>query len=148
MSQAQPAMPRDDLSAVLGRRVGDVWVTPDGHVVPANYGRHRDEAGALGELVARLAAALDPQMIWLFGSRARGDGRQDSDFDLLVVAKRDGSFDDDDYEAVGAPLSGSGIAADVVPASLDVFRASLGLDTSFIWRIVHEGRLLYGGQPE
>ena len=132
----------------LGRRVGDVWLTPSGHVVAPNYGRHGNEAAALEDLMHRLAEALDPQMIWLFGSRARGDERQDSDFDLCVVAKPDGCFDDDDFEKVYAPISGSGIGADVVPATLDVFRASLGLNTSFIWRIVHEGRLVYGTMPE
>jgi predicted nucleotidyltransferase len=37
------------------------------------------------EVVRRLSIAIDPDRIILFGSRARGDGRPDSDFDLLVI---------------------------------------------------------------
>lgn len=36
------------------------------------------------EAVARIAAALDPERIILFGSRARGDSREDSDYDVLI----------------------------------------------------------------
>jgi len=130
----------------LGRRVGDVWVTPYGGIVPPNYGRHDNQSDALGELVDRLAKALDPQMIWLFGSRARGDARQDSDFDLLVVAKADGAFGSDDHELVAKPLRGSGIDADVVPCSLEDFSEALELKTSFITHIVQTGRVVHGSR--
>lgn len=45
----------------------------------------RTEAGTLDEIVRRIVAAIDPDRIILFGSRARGDARPDSDYDLLVV---------------------------------------------------------------
>ena len=41
----------------------------------------------LRDAVSRLAEAYQPEAIWLFGSQARGDARQDSDFDLLLVEK-------------------------------------------------------------
>lgn len=116
--------------------------------VRANYGSFGSEEVALAEIIRRLVEALDPQMIWLFGSRARGDARPDSDFDILVVAKENGSFDSDDYDRVYAPLAGTGVGADVVPCDMDVFRASLGLNTSFIRQIVDHGRLVYGEVPE
>lgn len=37
------------------------------------------------EIAAKVAAALDPMKVILFGSAARGEARQDSDIDLLVV---------------------------------------------------------------
>ncbi len=80
-----------------------------------NVGPHPDEEAALRALVERLAHALRPQAIYLFGSRAEGRARPDSDFDLLVV------FDDDTpdamltHEAAYAPVCGSGIGCDVVP---------------------------------
>ena len=43
-----------------------------------------DEA-VLAEVVRRLVEAVDPDKIILFGSRARGDYRPDSDLDLLVI---------------------------------------------------------------
>jgi len=42
-------------------------------------------AVSLDEIVARLVAGLHPEQIYLFGSRARGKGRNDSDYDLLVI---------------------------------------------------------------
>jgi len=39
----------------------------------------------LAEIVRRIVEALNPDRIILFGSRARGDARPDSDYDLLVV---------------------------------------------------------------
>jgi len=47
-------------------------------------GKTRD---LLDEAVRRIADAARPEKIILFGSRARGDDREDSDFDLLVVEK-------------------------------------------------------------
>ena len=38
--------------------------------------------------LARLRRELDPEVVILFGSRARGDHRADSDYDLLVVSDR------------------------------------------------------------
>ena len=43
------------------------------------------EDATLDEIVRRIVAAIDPDKIILFGSRARGDARPDSDYDLLVV---------------------------------------------------------------
>jgi len=40
--------------------------------------------GELDEIVARLVATFQPMRIYLFGSRARGDARPDSDYDFLV----------------------------------------------------------------
>jgi predicted nucleotidyltransferase len=39
----------------------------------------------LKEIVSRLVKAVDPDRIIMFGSRARGDARVDSDLDLLIV---------------------------------------------------------------
>ena len=39
----------------------------------------------LTEAVRRLVEHFQPERIYLFGSRARGDHREDSDYDILVV---------------------------------------------------------------
>lgn len=44
--------------------------------------------GPLAEVVRRLVEALQPERIYLFGSQARGDATEDSDFDLLVIVER------------------------------------------------------------
>ncbi|HAT50644.1 MAG: nucleotidyltransferase domain-containing protein [Nitrospirae bacterium] len=43
----------------------------------------------LTEAVARIIHEIHPEKIILFGSRARGDDRSDSDVDLLVVASEE-----------------------------------------------------------
>jgi predicted nucleotidyltransferase len=40
------------------------------------------------ELLPRFKEAYKPELVLLFGSRARGDALQDSDVDLLVVSER------------------------------------------------------------
>jgi hypothetical protein len=80
-----------------------------------NVGPYDDESTALRALVDRLVRGLHPRPIYLFGSRAEGRARPDSDFDLLVV------FDDSapeaatTHEAAYAPVCGSGVGCDVVP---------------------------------
>jgi hypothetical protein len=39
----------------------------------------------LEEMVRRLVAAFDPDHIYLYGSRARGEAGPDSDYDLMLV---------------------------------------------------------------
>jgi uncharacterized protein len=39
------------------------------------------------DAVTRIATALQPSQIILFGSRARGDHRVDSDYDILVITE-------------------------------------------------------------
>lgn len=43
----------------------------------------------LEEAVARILAVGSPQKIVLFGSRARGEARPDSDLDLLIIEESD-----------------------------------------------------------
>ena len=43
--------------------------------------------GLIQEIVRRVVATARPEKIVLFGSRARGDQRPDSDIDLLVIQK-------------------------------------------------------------
>ena len=49
--------------------------------------RNVDQDGLLALVCNRIVPAFDPLRIILFGSRARGDARPDSDVDLLVVLR-------------------------------------------------------------
>ena len=91
----------------------------------------------------RLVAKLRPRMIWLFGSRARGDGREDSDFDLLVVLP-DG-LPEKAYSnfSVAEPLVACGLGYDVVPCSWSDFLTERDEVGSLVNRATQEGRILY-----
>lgn len=43
--------------------------------------------------------------LWLFGSRARGDNREDSDWDILVLLNREDRATGKDYDEIGYPLN-------------------------------------------
>jgi len=93
-------------------------------------------------IVARLAA-LDPLQILVFGSRARGEGSEDSDVDLLVVVNDDGNGRDLSVEGRRA-LQDAPFAKDVVVTT----RAALeqrGDTPGLIYRrALREGRVIYG----
>lgn len=104
-----------------------------------NYGPFDDESTALAFLRDRLVAALDPLEIRLFGSRARGQARPDSDFDLLVVLRDEA---EPDYDAAYAPVLGSGIGCDVVPCRQADWLAERGRPGTLCHQAAL-GRLLY-----
>jgi hypothetical protein len=95
----------------------------------------------LSEAVTLLADGLNPRAIILFGSRARGTNRPDSDYDLLVLSERPLGYDE-----VYQPIAGRGIGCDVAPCTVETWKEA-DLDAGGVLRdALDEGILLYG-QP-
>ena len=93
----------------------------------------------LAEAVNRLVQGLHPRAIILFGSRASGTNRSESDYDLLVIS--DQLLD---YDQVYQPVAGRGLHCDVVPCTLDAWKEA-NLDAGGVLRdALDEGILLYG----
>ncbi|MDX2144325.1 MAG: nucleotidyltransferase domain-containing protein [Rhodospirillaceae bacterium] len=113
-------------------------------VLEPALGPFRDQEAALGFIRDRLVACLKPEEVWLFGSRARGNARPDSDFDILVVLPDDAQLD---YQRVYEPLMASGLGCDVVPCRKSDFRAEALEPGTMSARVVTEGRLLYRRRP-
>ncbi|MBI5166079.1 MAG: nucleotidyltransferase domain-containing protein [Magnetospirillum sp.] len=113
-----------------------------------NIGPFRNEDAALSFLVGRLRTALRPVALFLFGSRAAGSARPDSDFDLLVILP-DNESGPPDYYAAYAPVAGCGIGVDVVPCRLADFEAERQRPGTLAHAADSEGRLLYAspGSP-
>jgi predicted nucleotidyltransferase len=56
------------------------------------------------QMVARIVEVLRPVQIWLFGSRARGDARPESDWDLMAILPDDAPEQDLDMGSVWGRL--------------------------------------------
>ncbi len=89
----------------------------------------------------RIAAAAPEADVILFGSRARGEARPDSDLDLLVIEP---DFDrrGDEYGRLRRELRGLEVAIDLViyrQREVDELR---GVQGTFLHRVLEEGRVL------
>ncbi len=105
-----------------------------------NRGAFESEAAALAVVLDRLVATLRPAAVYLFGSRARGTARPDSDFDLLVVLP-DG--EDPCYRRAYEPLLGLGVGCDVVPCTQSDFAEDAAIPGTICHAAATEGRVLY-----
>ena len=100
---------------------------------PPNYGPYSSEQGALRAIVDRLVEGLKPFRIYLFGSRAEGRARPDSDFDLVVVFDDDAPNSEANYGEVFAPVLDLPIGCDVIPCRWSDFQEVLA-DSSNPWQ--------------
>jgi len=97
----------------------------------------------LAELVRRLVDALHPERIYLFGSRARGDHRPDSDYDVLVLLEH---CDEELFfleRAAYQRLIGIGVPVDVLVMAPSFFDRRQIVPTSLPGRVAREGRVVY-----
>jgi predicted nucleotidyltransferase/HEPN domain-containing protein len=90
-----------------------------------------DDPQALERVVARLVERFDPAAVFLFGSRARGDAGEDSDYDLMLVLKDDGP--PVTWEALLEAARGHGIDANPFTTR----------EHFFAWRRYEVGTLAY-----
>lgn len=107
-------------------------------------GPFRDARAALDFLVGRMVMTAHPQAIWLFGSRARGDARPGSDFDLMAVFPDDDPVDvDTRRHQMADALVGAGVGVDIVVCSASEFEAFRGEAGSLIRTVHEQGRQVY-----
>ena len=99
--------------------------------------------GVLTEIVGRLVEAYEPERIYLFGSKARGDEHSDSDYDLMVVVPDDAPPQRSRSRLAYQRLWGTGAAADVLVWKKSDFDGRLHLKASLPSTVVREGRLVY-----
>jgi len=102
-----------------------------------------EDTCALARLIERMAEAYQPECIYLFGSKARGDDGPDSDFDLMVVVPDDAPEDRKRSRLAYERLWETGTAADVLVWTRQRFESRRHLRASLPGTIVREGRLLY-----
>ncbi|MGD0497391.1 MAG: nucleotidyltransferase domain-containing protein [Bryobacteraceae bacterium] len=95
-----------------------------------------------GEIVERITRRFSPEKIILFGSRARGDARPDSDVDLLVLFQE---VDDARARAVElyVALVGCGVATDILVSTTARFERYKNVVNTVYWPAAREGKVLY-----
>jgi predicted nucleotidyltransferase len=104
-----------------------------------------DVAGEkIEEMVRRIVEAARPERVILFGSRATGRPRADSDVDLLVVVADAGNT-----RAVAVRLyrllAGVGIPKDIVVVNAGDFHRLKDVPGTLVRTAWREGRVLYAG---
>ena len=97
----------------------------------------------LDDIVRRLVAAYRPERVYLFGSRARGEGGPDSDYDLLVVVDDSAPRERRSSRLAYESLRGTGTAADVLVCTNGWFDRRRELKASLPGTVLREGRLLH-----
>jgi uncharacterized protein len=102
-----------------------------------------EDARALARIIERLIDAYEPERIYLFGSKARGDYGADSDFDVLVVVLDTAPLHRKRSRLAYEVLRGTGMAADVRVWSCSAFESRVHLATSLPAAVMREGKLLH-----
>ncbi|HYN69723.1 MAG TPA: nucleotidyltransferase domain-containing protein [Candidatus Eisenbacteria bacterium] len=131
--------------------IRDVWDDRSRQVAEAvePYGSSRPagpipagSSHALAAIVGRIVRLVDPERIVLFGSRARGDAREDSDYDLLVVMDQI-----DDRRATRLALRGAlddlPISKDIVVATVEEVEGRSGRPWGVLHWAIRDGRTIY-----
>jgi len=97
------------------------------------------------DIVRCLVEAAQPEKIILFGSRARGDARPNSDFDVLVIKESDEPRYRRDAPLYVA-LAGLDVPVDVMVYTPEEIREWSEVPMAFITTAVREGKVVYERQ--
>lgn len=94
------------------------------------------------DIIQRIVAAAQPDKIVLFGSRARGNARPGSDFDILVIKASDEPGYRRDAQLYLA-LAGLNAPVDLISYTPEEIEDWSAVPQAFITTAVREGKILY-----
>jgi uncharacterized protein len=101
----------------------------------------------LQQMTERLVAELHPEAVFLFGSRAWGTPRDDSDVDLLIVLPSGTDrLPAHELRALRC-LRGLGVVKDILVRTRDQIERYRHVPASLEAQILTHGRLLYADAP-
>lgn len=106
-----------------------------------------DEESLLRQMVSTIVSEVSPETIILFGSRARGDARPDSDVDLLVVETEPFSPQRSRWKEAARlymALRNLGVSKDILLYSREEFEHWKNSLNHVVGRAHREGRVLHG----
>lgn len=97
----------------------------------------------LARTVEALVTAFAPDRVYLFGSRARGEANEDSDYDLMVVVPSSDETKADRMRRAARAIPYQGVPVDVLVWTAEEFFSRLTLRASLPATVERDGRLLY-----
>lgn len=98
---------------------------------------------SLKQIVDRLVGGLNPDRIYLFGSQARGQATQDSDYDLMVIVP-ESDLPRHQREAYSYDLLwGLSTPVDLVVLTREEFNRTSQVKTSLASAVKANGEILY-----
>jgi len=100
----------------------------------------------LSKMVEAIVKEVDPERIYLFGSRARGEEKPESDADLLIVEREPFGHTRGRFQEINRIydlLSSFRIPTDILVYSTNEFDKWRKSPNHVIGRCQREGRLLY-----
>ena len=97
----------------------------------------------IAPLIERIVARLEPEEIWLFGSRAEGRARPDSDYDLLAVLPDNTPEAALDLMKAWELTCGLGVPADLVPCTRTDFEDEKDEVGTLASAAYHRGKRIY-----
>ncbi|RWR05126.1 nucleotidyltransferase domain-containing protein [Sinirhodobacter populi] len=90
-------------------------------------------------LVELCKSDMHASEVWLFGSRARGDFREDSDYDVLAIIPDDAPRDVDTPVAAFRLRRKSRAYADLLTARMSDFLAARSTPNTISFAVAHDG---------
>jgi predicted nucleotidyltransferase len=102
----------------------------------------RPDTAIIDQITSQIVEHFHPQRLILFGSRARDDAREDSDFDLLIIAPSD----EPRWRRtvpVYHMLAGLGVPKEIVWWTPEEIAEWREVKSHFIRRALREGKVLY-----
>ena len=96
----------------------------------------------LNEMVRRIVEGFHPEKIILFGSYARKEYTEDSDFDILVVMQAENSQRQKANE-IDLALSDRTVPMDVIVVTPEQFERQKDLIGTIVYHASREGKVIY-----
>lgn len=108
-------------------------------------GRRRGlDISPIQALLRLIVERCRPDSVWLFGSRAKGTARNDSDWDLLVTLPDSVPFEQHDAVVDAIQLRRlSGTNADILSCGATDFDAATSIPNTLAYEIAKTGFLVY-----
>ena len=94
-------------------------------------------------LLSQVVEVFDPRRVVLVGSRARGDGREDSDYDLVVVLDDEASDEALSARRRYEAHKGLALSADIIPCREGTLKERARAIGSFAHTVLNEGVVVY-----